>query len=68
MLPVWMEGMRDLLEMSLGQPVMMRLARALISGSLMKACWKASFAVWHYAGMMDGDIQMAGWGPGQRLN
>ena len=28
--------------MSSGQPVMMRLARALISGSLTKACWKAS--------------------------
>ena len=28
--------------MSLGQPVMMRLARARISGSFTKACWKAS--------------------------
>ena len=31
--------------MSSGQPVMMRLARAHISGSLMKACWKASLWV-----------------------
>ena len=28
--------------MSFGQPVMMRLARAHISGSFTKACWKAS--------------------------
>ena len=28
--------------MSSGQPVMIRLARACISGLLMKACWKAS--------------------------
>ena len=28
--------------MSSGHPVMMRLARACISESLMKACWKAS--------------------------
>ena len=28
--------------MSSGQPIMMRLARAHISGLLMKACWKAS--------------------------
>ena len=28
--------------MSSGQPVMMRLARAHISGSFTKACWKAS--------------------------
>ena len=34
--------------MSLGQPVMMRSARALISGSFTKACWKASL----WSGMM----------------
>ena len=28
--------------MSSGQPVMMRSARACISGSFTKACWKAS--------------------------
>ena len=28
--------------MSSGRPVMMRLARACISGSFIKACWKAS--------------------------
>ena len=28
--------------MSSGKPVMMRLARARISGSFTKACWKAS--------------------------
>ena len=43
--------------MSAGQPVMMMLARALISGSLMKACWESFLAGWHYAGMMDSDIQ-----------
>ena len=31
--------------MSLGKPVMMRSMRAHISGSLMKACWKASLWV-----------------------
>ena len=41
MLPVQMEGMRDLLDV-LGQPVMMRSARARISESFTKACWKAS--------------------------
>ena len=53
--------------MSSGQPVTMRSARALIFGSLMKACWKASL----WSGIM-----WAWWmvisngrsGPGQGLN
>ena len=53
--------------MSSGQPVMMRLARTLISGLLMKVWWKASLRV---------GIMWAWWiaisngksGPGQGLN
>ena len=53
--------------MSLGQPVIMRSARACISGSLMKACWKAS---------LQSGVMWAWWiaisngrsGPGQGLN
>ena len=35
----------------------MRSARAHISGLFTKACVEGFFAVWHYVGMMDGDIQ-----------
>ena len=53
--------------MSSGQPVMMRSVRALISGSLMKACWKDSLQVgimwvWWIA-ISNGKL-----GPGQGMN
>ena len=53
--------------MSLGQPVMMRLARGCISGSLMKAYWKASLQ----SGIMQEwwiVISNGRLGPGQGLN
>ena len=53
--------------MSSGQPITMRLARACISGLLMKACWKASLQ----SGIMQAWWMAIsnGWsGPGRGLN
>ena len=47
--------------MSSGQPVMMKLARAHISGSFTKACWKASLWSGMMQGMMDSNIQWKVW-------
>ena len=43
--------------MSLGQTVMMRLARAHIFWIIDKGLLESFFVVWHYVDMMDGNIQ-----------
>ena len=51
--------------MSLGQPVTMRLARAHISWSLMKACWKASLQfgiTWAWWIVISNGRSGPGWG------
>ena len=54
--------------MSLGQPVMMRLARAHISGFIHKGLLEGFFAVWFDVGMMDSNIQWKVWAwPGTEL-
>ena len=56
MLRVWMEGMRDLLDV-LGPASDDEVGKSSHFWVIDEGLLESFFAVWHYAGMMDGNIQ-----------
>ena len=56
MLPVWMEGTRDLLDV-LGPASNDEVGKSSHFWIIDEGLLESFFAVWHYAGMMDGNIQ-----------
>ena len=56
MLPLWTEGMRDLLDV-LGPASDDEVSKSSHFWIIDKGLLKGFFAVWHYAGMMDSNIQ-----------
>ena len=60
MLPVRMEGMRDLLDV-LGPAGNDEVSKSSHFWVINKGLLKGLFAVWHYVGMMDGNIQWKVW-------
>ena len=55
MLPVWTEGMRDLLDV-LGPASNNEVSKSLHFWVIDEGLLESFFVVWHYAGMMDSDI------------
>ena len=56
MLPVWMEGMRDLLGV-LGPASDDEVGKSSHFWIIDEGLLESFFVVWHYMGMMDGNIQ-----------
>ena len=56
MLPVWAEGRRDLLNV-LGPTSDNEVGKSLHFWVIDKGLLESFFVVWHYAGMMDSNIQ-----------
>ena len=56
MLPVWMEGTRDLLDV-LGPASNDEVGKSSHFWVIDKGLLESFFVVWHYAGMMDSNIQ-----------
>ena len=60
MLPVWMEGMRDLLDV-LGPACDDEVSKSLHFWVIHKGLLKGFFTVWCYVGMVDSNIQWKIW-------
>ena len=65
-LPVWAERMRNFLDI-LGPASNNEVSESLHFWIVEEGLLESFFAVWHYAGMMDSNIQLK-LGPGQGLN